>query len=277
MTREAVRARIDLALDEVERREGVRVLLAVESGSRAWGFASRDSDYDVRFLFVRPLPDYLAIFPPSDVIERPFRDELDLGGWDLRKALGLMVRSNAVVMEWLASPVVYRQDAGLSAALRTVARAGAYLPALAYHYDRMARSALACGADREIGLKACFYALRPVLALLWMREHASPPPMHMEALLAGVAVPDEARGAFEALRLRKAAGTEADAVTCPPVLGAFLATALALRRPRPGTWDRKEARTRADTLFREVVLDGNVGGGSGLLSTIRNEALETGS
>ncbi|MGI4946008.1 MAG: nucleotidyltransferase domain-containing protein [Janthinobacterium lividum] len=277
MTRESVQARIGVALDEVERREGVRILLAVESGSRAWGFASRDSDYDVRFLFVRPLPGYLAIAPPSDVIERPLQDELDLGGWDLRKALGLMMRSNAVAMEWLASPMVYRQDAGLSAALRSVAHAGAYLPALAYHYDRVARSALVRGVDGEIGLKACFYALRPVLALLWMREHASPPPMHMEALLAGVAVPDEVRRAVEALRLRKAAGTEADAVTCPPVLEAFLATALALRPPRPGTWGREEARARADTLFRKVVLDRNVGRGPGLPLTIRNKALGIGS
>ena len=277
MTQEAVRARIDIALGEVERREGVRVLLAVESGSRAWGFASRDSDYDVRFLFVRPLPEYLAISPPPDVIERPFEDELDLCGWDLRKALGLMVRSNAVVMEWLASPVVYRQDMALLAALGAVARAGAHLPALAYHYDRMARSALAGGADRTIGLKACFYALRPVLALLWMREHASPPPMHMEALLVGVPVPSEVREAVEALRLRKVSGTEADTVGCPSVLGAFLTTVLSRRAPRPGTWDREEARARADMLFRQNVLDKIGGRGSGRSPTLQTEALEIGS
>ncbi len=80
-------------------------MLAVESGSRAWGFASRDSDYDVRFIFVRPLRDYLRVAPLHDVIERPIDEALDLGGWDVRKVLGLMLRSNATVGEWLASPV----------------------------------------------------------------------------------------------------------------------------------------------------------------------------
>ena len=95
----AFRSRAEAALAAVEQEDGVRILLAIESGSRAWGFPSRDSDYDVRFIFVRPLAAYLSIVPPRDVIERPIGADLDLGGWDLRKALGLMVRSNAVVLE----------------------------------------------------------------------------------------------------------------------------------------------------------------------------------
>lgn len=70
-------------LDEIENRENVRILLAVESGSRAWGFASRDSDYDVRFIYVRPKEDYLRLEKTKDVIELPIEGELDINGWDL--------------------------------------------------------------------------------------------------------------------------------------------------------------------------------------------------
>ena len=125
----AFRARAAAALAEVERAEGVRVLLAVESGSRAWGFASRDSDYDVRFVYLRPLAGYLSVVPARDVLERPLEGLLDLGGWDVRKALGLLARGNAVALEWLGSPVVYRQDPTAVELLRGVARAAAHPPA----------------------------------------------------------------------------------------------------------------------------------------------------
>ena len=136
----AFRSRAEAALATVEQEDGVRILLAIESGSRAWGFPSRDSDYDVRFIFVRPLSAYLSIVPPRDVIERPIDAELDLGGWDLRKALGLMVRSNAVVLEWLASPVVYQSEPAAVLALNNLARGAAHPPALAYHYDPPCRA-----------------------------------------------------------------------------------------------------------------------------------------
>lgn len=94
-----VRVLILSRLDEVARTERVRIVLAVESGSRAWGFASPDSDYDVRFLYVRQLEDYAALTVPRDVIERPIEGELDLNGWDLRKALTLGLRWNPALVE----------------------------------------------------------------------------------------------------------------------------------------------------------------------------------
>lgn len=79
----------------------MRFLIAVESGSRAWGFPSPDSDYDIRFIHIHPRDWYLSLQPGRDVIERPIIDNIDLNGWDLRKALGLLLKSNAVVSEWL--------------------------------------------------------------------------------------------------------------------------------------------------------------------------------
>lgn len=101
-----VRAEIEGRLARVAREEGVRLLMAIESGSRAWGFPSPDSDYDVRFLYIRPRRDYLALRAVRDVIERPIVDEIDLNGWDLRKALTLLLKHNAVLSEWIESPIV---------------------------------------------------------------------------------------------------------------------------------------------------------------------------
>ena len=98
-------------LDKIEQQYGVRVLHAVESGSRAWGFASPDSDYDVRFIYVRPKEDYLRLEKTRDVIELPIEGELDINGWDLDKTLRLLRASNPTLFEWFSSPIVYRETA----------------------------------------------------------------------------------------------------------------------------------------------------------------------
>lgn len=247
------RSRAGAALASVEQEDGVRILLAIESGSRAWGFPSRDSDYDVRFIFIRPLADYLGISSPRDVIERPIDANLDLGGWDLRKALGLMVRSNAVIFEWLSSPFVYRCDPAVVMALNDLVRIAAHLPALAYHYDRLARGAWSSG-EADIRLKAYFYALRPALSLLWLRDRGTAPPMDLPTLLAGIAVPKVVEEAIQALLHFKAAAGEAATIPRHPSLEHFLADVLAVSAPRPATWDREPARIAADSLFKALAL-----------------------
>ena len=117
----AVRLDIEHRLDAVESAEDVRLLMAVESGSRAWGFPSPDSDYDVRFVYVRPRDWYLSLVPGRDVIEYPIVDEIDLNGWDVRKSLGLLLKSNAVVSEWMNSPIRYRTDDPFIAKLAALA------------------------------------------------------------------------------------------------------------------------------------------------------------
>ena len=107
----AVVAEIDARLAGVETEHGVRIAWAVESGSRAWGFPSPDSDYDCRFLYVRPREDCLSLWPARDVIETPLDAVFDVNGWDLAKAVRLVVTGNAVASEWLRSPIVYPGDA----------------------------------------------------------------------------------------------------------------------------------------------------------------------
>ncbi|MGO1079779.1 nucleotidyltransferase domain-containing protein [Inquilinus sp. CA228] len=252
MIDEAMRERIGSILNEIERREGARILVAVESGSRAWRFASRDSDYDVRFIYVRPVEDYLSVETRRDVIELPVDGTLDVNGWDLRKALGLIAKSNAVVAEWLTSPVVYRRDDGTAALLLGLARACAHLPALAYHYDRSARRAWAPGDD-PVRLKSYFYALRPALALDWMRRKAEPPPMDLPGLMEGIPLPDDLREAVAMLLLRKRAATESDTAERVPPLEAYLTATLSEMAPRPGIWDRAPAVKAVDEAFRALL------------------------
>jgi hypothetical protein len=127
-------AAIDARLRSVTEREHAGVLLAVESGSRAWGFPSPDSDYDCRFIYARRRDDYLALFPPRDVIEFPADPVLDVNGWDLAKTLRLMLKGNAVVIEWLTSPFVYAGDAGFREEALALARQAAVPAAIARHY-----------------------------------------------------------------------------------------------------------------------------------------------
>jgi predicted nucleotidyltransferase len=247
----AMRERIGNALEAIEREHAVRILVAVESGSRAWRFPSVDSDYDVRFVYVHPAPAYLAVEPPRDVIERPVDALLDIGGWDLRKALRLALRSNAPLLEWLASPVRYRGEAAAEAGLARLARAACRLPALAYHYDRQARrSREEIRSGDPVRLKAYCYALRSALALLWIRERAAPPPMDLPALLHGVVLPPDVREAIAALVSRKAAAVERDLGPRDRTLDALLEAILAEPAPRvePAAADPALA-ARADALL----------------------------
>lgn len=200
---------ISTMLDRVAAEEQVRILYACESGSRAWGFPSQDSDYDVRFLYVHPRDWYLSIEPGRDVIERPLIDNIDLSGWDLRKALGLLRKSNPPLIEWLSSPIVYRDDEHTAVALRAVL-SGVYSPkASMYHYRHMAE-----GNNRtylqgdQIWTKKYLYVLRPLLAVRWIERGYGPVPMAFDHLLERTIDDPYLREEIDALVVRKRAGDE---------------------------------------------------------------------
>ena len=174
---------IQKELAQIEQTQNVRILLAVESGSRAWGFASPDSDYDVRFIYVRPKDAYLRLQKHRDVIELPINDALDINGWDLTKTLRLLHKSNPTLFEWGASPIVYLET-DFAARFKSVM--GRYFSSKRglYHYIHMA-----AGNYREyikgdmIKAKKYFYVLRPVLACRWILDKGSPPPMLFSELM----------------------------------------------------------------------------------------------
>jgi len=170
-------------LDEIEKKENVRILLAVESGSRAWGFASPDSDYDVRFIYVRPREDYLRLEKTRDVIELPIEGELDINGWDLDKTLRLLRASNPTLFEWFSSPIVYRETA-FADAFRSVMQKYFSSRRGLSHYLSMAGSNYREYLKGDtVKAKKYFYVLRPILACRWILDKGTPPPMLFSELV----------------------------------------------------------------------------------------------
>ena len=174
---------IKAQLKEIEQQENCRILLAVESGSRAWGFPSPDSDYDVRFIYVRPREYYLRLNNGRDVIEKPINDLLDINGWDLDKALKLLHKSNPTVFEWFSSPVVYK-DSTFADKFRPIMRRYFSSKSGLWHYLSMADSNYREYLKGEIvRAKKYFYVLRPILACKWILEKQTPPPMLFSELM----------------------------------------------------------------------------------------------
>ncbi|SMH39097.1 nucleotidyltransferase domain-containing protein [Azospirillum agricola] len=255
----SVRRRIAETLDRIERDHGVRILLAVESGSRAWGFPSPDSDYDVRFLYVRPLEWYLSLTRGRDVIELPIVDELDVNGWDIAKALTLLGKANPVLFEWLASPIRYRTDDGALRALQHFAGRVGHRAAATHHYRSLAEGNLRRhidGRDR-VRLKKYFYALRPACALAWLRTRSDDRvPMALDDLLAGIPMDAAVRAAIDGLLARKSILSEMGEGARIDALDAFIAAEIAgaaVAGPRRDPRDSLSAD--ADRLFRRLVLE----------------------
>ena len=214
------------ALARVRAEQGVHLPLAVESGSRAWGFPSPDSDWDVRFVFVRPVAQHLTPWPARDVIELPLTAELDVNGWDLGKALKLLLKGNAVVIEWLTSPLVYEVDPALRDDLLAFAARFTRREAVGRHYLHLGlRQDREFLAGREVvPLKKLFYGLRPAAALRWLaqRPGEAVAPMSLPVLMAQGAPPAEVAALTAGLIARKAATREMGEGPAPPALLAFM-------------------------------------------------------
>ncbi len=178
-----IRAEIEETLHEIEQREAVRVLYAVESGSRAWGVESPDSDYDVRFVYMRPKEDYLKLEEIRDVIEWQLDEVLDINGWDLRKTLIQFHKGNATLFEWSNSPIVYR-DTPKWRQIYGIARRYFSEKAAMYHYYGTAKSTYEQYLTGEqVRYKKYIYALRPLLACKYIEErHAVPPVLFHELM-----------------------------------------------------------------------------------------------
>lgn len=171
-------------LNEIEQSNHIKILYAVESGSRGWGFESPDSDYDVRFIYIHKPEWYLSIQNKKDVIELPINDLLDINGWDIRKTLILFSRCNPSLLEWLSSPIIYKQSGSFIEKLKILQEEYFSSTSCIYHYLHMAE-----GNYREylkgdlVKVKKYFYVLRPILACMWVEQFKTQPPMLFEALL----------------------------------------------------------------------------------------------
>lgn len=248
-------AQIQQRLDDVMRDERVVIPLAIESGSRAWGFPSPDSDYDCRFIYLRHADDYLSPWRKRDVIETPLDDIFDVNGWDLGKALDLILKGNAVVIEWLMSPIDYRRDETFARDLLTLAGEVADRDRIVYHYlhlgERQRRTYF--GDGREVKRKKLFYALRPAAVLRWLRLHEGVvAPMNFVTLMREIEPGQDIADIVETLLIEKAQSSEMGAGPVPPALSAFIDREFEIARAMSRSGGRpvsNEAREKAEAFF----------------------------
>jgi predicted nucleotidyltransferase len=207
----------DRVLQELSRiglAHNVRVLLAVESGSRAWGFASPDSDYDVRFIYAHERDWYLSVWEARDVIEEMLPNRLDISGWDLRKTLRLFSKCNLALNEWLGSPIIYSHVPEFRSRLAELIPRYFNPIAAIHHYRGMADRALIENlVDGRIKIKSLFYVLRPLLACRWIEQTSTQPPTEFEKLTAPEWVTADETDWISHLLTKKSAAIEAQPVS----------------------------------------------------------------
>jgi len=247
-------------LNEIEIEHDVRILYACESGSRSWGFASKDSDYDVRFIYVRPLDWYLSINleHKRDVIELPTDGVLDINGWDLRKALKLLRKSNPPLLEWLRSPIVYYDNTLIMAQIRNLMPKYYSPKACWYHYHHMAK-----GNYREylkgseVWLKKYLYVIRPILAAKWIIETGKLPPLDIDKLLSGLINAENLQDwelieAIKSIVRRKKEGQELGFCRRIPVINDFINAEL--KQEAPDILGNQNDLEELNGIFRRIVL-----------------------
>jgi predicted nucleotidyltransferase len=191
-------------LREIENEENIRILYACESGSRAWGFASPDSDFDIRFIYKRPLNDYLTLKEFKDTLEYPLVDNLDFGGWDIKKFLLHLGKSNGVMFEWLQSPIVYLDNANFRQYyLNLMPKYFSPRPAAKHYLGLAKRTLLDFGDESHVKIKKYFYILRPFFAARWICQKRTVPPMEFQPLFEAANLNDTERLAIVDLQKQK--------------------------------------------------------------------------
>lgn len=219
-----MKTQISRELSRIEVQKMVRIFYACESGSRAWGFASKDSDYDVRFLYMHPPEWYLCINVERkrDVIERK-SNALDLSGWDLRKALQLFRKSNPPLLEWLQSPIVYKDALGIADAMRNLLPTCYSPKACMYHYYHMAENNFRVYLKGpSVWIKKYLYVLRPILAIRWIEKDIGPVPMEFDKLLDETTPPGMLKSAMNDLLQAKKIGLELGFAPIIPDIQTFI-------------------------------------------------------
>lgn len=249
------------SLKKVEEDFHVKILYACESGSRAWGFPSKNSDYDVRFIYVHKKEDYLTIDPigigkKQDVIELPFNDLLDVSGWELTKALRLFRKSNPPLIEWLYSGIVYYQSFSTIDQMQELSKTIFAPNSCLHHYLNMANNNIRKYLQGEkVKIKKYFYVLRPVLAARWIEKFNEFPPLEFPILLNGILPEGLLKNEITTLLKRKLAGEERDMEAKIQVITNFLNEEISSLREYVKTLniDLPNFTPKLDLLFRNTL------------------------
>ncbi len=190
-------------LQEIKKNHEVKIYYACESGSRAWGFPSPNSDYDVRFIYSHGLDWHLSLRDRKESIELPIEEQLDISGWEIKKTLQLLSKSNVPLLEWLQSPLVYQVDTQFLNDLRALSYLFFSPIATMYHYLNLSKKYFAYGQEgKPFKLKQYFYALRAAIAGKWIREQGTMPPTELPKILNIVATDDISQRIHELIAIK---------------------------------------------------------------------------
>ncbi|AUI87733.1 hypothetical protein BS333_15115 [Vibrio azureus] len=236
-------------LKALEVKEDIKILYACESGSRAWGFPSADSDYDVRFIYVRNKDWYLKVDHEyqRDVVEKPISDLLDISGWDLKKALKLLRKSNPALIEWFNSPIIYHQNKEFTDAFKKLIPT-LYSPrSCFYHYSHMANGNFREYLQGEtVRVKKYFYVLRPILAMQWIEQERGVVPMEFEVLVNELVHDETLKCAIQKLLEDKRQGFESAYLPRIDVISDFISSELERFK------DKAQEQQKSETDFSQL-------------------------
>lgn len=216
---------IKYKLSEIESEHNIKILYACESGSRAWGFSSPDSDYDVRFIYAQGLDWHLSLQDKKDTIDLPINDDLDIGGWEIKKVLGLLWKSNPPLLEWLQSSIVYQSDDSFLKEIQDLSPQYFSPIAVMHHYLSMLKKYFdICQKSDQVKLKKYFYALRTTVACNWVRTKRTIPPIQLSDMFE--IIPEELRAKVQELIEIKAVQKEIYLHKREPLLDDYLAESI---------------------------------------------------
>lgn len=245
-------------LADIEKAHNIKIIYAVESGSRAWGFASADSDYDVRYIYIRPMEDYLRVNELRDTIDGPLDETLDFSGWDIRKTLELLRRSNPSLMEWHKAPIVYRTTdlwqflaAQIPGYFQPRSNMHHYLSMALHNWNVYLKPAL-----ERVSVKKYLYVLRPVLCCRWLEKYGTVPPVLFDDLCKAV-LPEELEGTVAELLEKKKCVDEKTLIPRIPELDDFIMAEIPRLKEIRDNMPQEPQRDyeEVNRLFRQLLKD----------------------
>lgn len=241
---------------KLEEENGFRILYACESGSRAWGFASADSDYDIRAIYCWPRDRYLEIIPPPSTIECEIdENDLDVSAWDLQKALLLFRKSNGPLLEWLHSPIVYREDESVVAPWRNLV-ADYFVPGQSTaHYLGLSKKIYGAICEKEqVTAKKYLYVLRSLLSAIFVVKNGTPPPVAFDELKSELRIKKSVDEEIVQMIQEKAGGSESDRIERSAILDPFIESEMAnLQADIPALSTEMAPMDGLNNFFRSVI------------------------
>ena len=253
-----MKKQIDIELNRLQDQYDIKILYALESGSRAWGFASADSDWDVRFIYVHNPDWYLSIDDKKDNMEKILPNNIDLAGWELRKALKLFRKSNPPLLEWLRSPLIYVERFSMADKLRQLTKEYFNPKSCMYHYFYMAQGNYRDYLQKDIvRVKKYFYVLRPILACKWIEQTNTMAPMEFQKLVDSQISDQKLKKEIDRLLTRKIKGDELDKEPKIQILNDFIEKEIEYfsQKLKGYKIDKQPDTEKLNNLFRETLTE----------------------